>query len=833
MDIYSTPSGSQKDNNYMKKLLIALSIFLCTNAHATTYYFSNDAGGSISALGNNSNNGTSTATPFLDFNGTTLDNNDALSPGDILYFDKDDSWDFEEIISSSNGTGSNGVASSAITFSCYNGTGECTTDEWVKFYWSTEQTDFTQVGATEIWMRTHASGQTHLKTIIQTYNGEIRGLSLHTGTNTTLPEGTFCRSSTTPGAACGLSSSSTATYINPWGAGNPNTQTVRVPPSAHSTGFSDGSRGLISTSRASNARGKYNIFKRFWVVGANGLGFSASAEGVRFENCRVTGAGGDGVLAVSFLTTTGENGSFMRWYGTVDPTKDGEAYANSIIEWSAANGSGSGQAFTSYAPRFAIYNTVIRNNFMAGIDALDYGPSSSVSEFLISHNLVYDNGRSTKAPSYDPNIYVDGANSGTIIGNITYGSGTPSGATNSRANIAIGSEHSVDQGKICHDIDLVNNLSYKGHWKAVETNNAGSVANGADTNDIYNIRFINNTFMAYDAGSFERTFGYDNVSSTADSVYVRNNIFYCDNSTHCGHLPTGTTYDGDFNLWYRRGGSTTLAQIGGVNKTLAEIRTDLSEEANSIGPSDPLFVVSTETAPNVRLQRTAEGYGSNSPAIDAGMESPWTPQAYLTTYFSDIPDQWTLYGTTRVDNAIDDIDTNMDIGFHYPSETVSTIGALTSTNVEPASLVVSATGNVTVSFTTQQDIPSNGKIVVTFPTSLGSGFTFNDGGTTAAGSLSGLDGTLTVGIVSNVVTLTRSGGATLSAAGAKSFVLSFVKNPTVAGSTGVYQIKTTTTADVTVDKDDVVSADTISNPQSNTLTITISGVSFSGSVTCA
>ncbi len=147
----------------------------------------------------------------------------------------------------------------------------------------------------------------------------------------------------------------------------------------------------------------------------------------------------------------------------------------------------------------------------------------------------------------------------------------------------------------------------------------------------------------------------------------------------------------------------------------------------------------------------------------------------------------------------------------YASAETYSSGSLTSTNVQPASLITDAVGNVTVSFTTTNTLPASGKIVVTFPTSLGAGFTFNSGGSTAASSLSGIDGSLAVSIASNVITLTRSGG-TDSTAGAKSFVLSNIQNPNTAGSTGVYGIKTTYSNDVLIDEDASVSADTISSP---------------------
>lgn len=137
-----------------------------------------------------------------------------------------------------------------------------------------------------------------------------------------------------------------------------------------------------------------------------------------------------------------------------------------------------------------------------------------------------------------------------------------------------------------------------------------------------------------------------------------------------------------------------------------------------------------------------------------------------------------------------------------------TDASITNANVEPASLLPGAVGNVVVSFTTTSATPLDGKIVVTFPTDLGSGFAFDSGASTAVTSVSGFDGSLSVSVASNVVTLTRSGGSS-SGAGSKSFTLTNVKNPTSTGSTGAYQIKTTTSGDVTIDDNTAVSADTI------------------------
>ncbi|MDO8661655.1 MAG: Ig-like domain-containing protein, partial [Candidatus Omnitrophota bacterium] len=139
---------------------------------------------------------------------------------------------------------------------------------------------------------------------------------------------------------------------------------------------------------------------------------------------------------------------------------------------------------------------------------------------------------------------------------------------------------------------------------------------------------------------------------------------------------------------------------------------------------------------------------------------------------------------------------------------------ITTANIQPASLVVGATGNVTVSFTTVNSLPSDGKIVITFP----AGFTLSSGAATAvSGTPSGIDGTLTASVAGQVVTVTRSAG-TASAVGVKSFILSNIKNPSSTGSTGAYSLKTTTAADLAIDETTAITADTITTGGSLTLT---------------
>ncbi|MFB3918433.1 MAG: hypothetical protein ACE14U_00005 [Candidatus Velamenicoccus archaeovorus] len=133
-------------------------------------------------------------------------------------------------------------------------------------------------------------------------------------------------------------------------------------------------------------------------------------------------------------------------------------------------------------------------------------------------------------------------------------------------------------------------------------------------------------------------------------------------------------------------------------------------------------------------------------------------------------------------------------------------GTLTGTNVEPAGLVAGITGTVTVSFTTANPLSSDGKIKVTFP----AGFSFSSGDATVVSSSSGIDGSFSVGVAGQAITVTRSGGSS-SVPGAKSITLTNIKNPDNAGSTGTYAIETQNASGVVFDSDNAVSADTITN----------------------
>lgn len=143
---------------------------------------------------------------------------------------------------------------------------------------------------------------------------------------------------------------------------------------------------------------------------------------------------------------------------------------------------------------------------------------------------------------------------------------------------------------------------------------------------------------------------------------------------------------------------------------------------------------------------------------------------------------------------------------------IALAGTLTSTNVQPASLVAGTTNQVTVNFTTIGVIPPGGKVKVTF----GSGF--NVAGASGGTCSTFLDDTgfLTT-FVGQIVTITRVGGTATVAAHAETCTIEGIVNPVSAGSTGTYTITTTNPSDVLIDNNTAVTADIITNPANITI----------------
>ena len=117
--------------------------------------------------------------------------------------------------------------------------------------------------------------------------------------------------------------------------------------------------------------------------------------------------------------------------------------------------------------------------------------------------------------------------------------------------------------------------------------------------------------------------------------------------------------------------------------------------------------------------------------------------------------------------------------------------ALGSPTVTPASLAAAQVGNVTISLIPVTAIPANGKIVVVFPAG------FSIAGATAPVIVSGLNATLSAGVVGQTLTITRTGAGAVSS-GTVAVRISGITNPG-AGATGTFTVSTTDSVNGAID----------------------------------
>jgi hypothetical protein len=245
---------------------------------------------------------------------------------------------------------------------------------------------------------------------------------------------------------------------------------------------------------------------------------------------------------------------------------------------------------------------------------------------------------------------------------------------------------------------------------------------------------------------------------------------------------------------------------------------------NSTGP-----VVSADTAPVDNIAPTIGTPGSFAITLDVNVNGV-ADIADTVTYSDGVPggiadgDTWTVDITTLTGNAaatnagspyaviagaltgaiqftetVTDNAGNTANGLTSPALNVYNIppGTLTGTSVTPASTYVNTATSYTVAFTTAQTLPGDGIVEVTFPAQ----FDVSGLDTQLATSLSNIDGTLTAGVVGQVVTFTRAGGTPVAGVTAVSFVIATGTNGPTAGGTGTFAIQTLTGTLCIIDKD--------------------------------
>jgi len=149
-----------------------------------------------------------------------------------------------------------------------------------------------------------------------------------------------------------------------------------------------------------------------------------------------------------------------------------------------------------------------------------------------------------------------------------------------------------------------------------------------------------------------------------------------------------------------------------------------------------------------------------------------------------------------------------------PVAAPAVISTLTSTNVEPQLLSAGAIGGVVVSLVSTNPIPSDCRIVVTFP----SGFTLSSQASSGLmpGSAS-FDGGLRVVALGHTFSISRLGnGSTVEAGSQIKFGINNVKNPRDLGPTGTYTITIYDNTGAIIGQDLSVNSDVIFGALSST-----------------
>jgi hypothetical protein len=244
--------------------------------------------------------------------------------------------------------------------------------------------------------------------------------------------------------------------------------------------------------------------------------------------------------------------------------------------------------------------------------------------------------------------------------------------------------------------------------------------------------------------------------------------------------------------------TTTIPADGRVLVTFPSGYNVSSASGATCSTMDGTFTTSVG-GQTVTITRQNDGTGQTAAAETCTVSGIINPSAAGSTG---------VYALTTTDSVPTPLDTDVAV----TADTI-TAAALTSTNVQPATLRTGSSNTVTVSFTIVNALESDGKVKVNFP----SGFNV-----TAAsnGTCSTMDGSFATNVSSQMVTITRSGGSS-EPAGAQTCTISGVVNPTAVGAAGTYAITTTTSANAVHDSDAAVSSDNFTNSSSRSETVAL------------
>lgn len=749
----------------MKKLLISslIALSICSNAWATIHYFDNGSPDNTLPC--------TLADPCDNFPGTTLDNAGAISAGDSVLFKRGEIWEGTEanVIINSSGTAGN-----FITVGSYD------TGDLPKFAGGAITADTWSNSSGSIYLKSGMS----LAAVRAITTADDYGLMRWDGTNTNLPAGTYCwTTSTTGGTACTTSSSATNLYVRTYDDGTPASHGgIRVT-SISLSAFAP----LVGGSTTS----EYVRYRDLHITNSPDRGFTAYDQNNEILNVKVTGARRDGI--------------------DLDDNSNSSWLYYPIAQYNATNGGGTGQGITIQSSNSGITGTghattryEYEYNGQAGLDFLDYGPNN-VSQNVTLRTKGRENGISPNAStSFDPNWYCDACSEHFAYGNVLYnaGKGLAAVAGIGKYGAQFGSEHPTTDPT--ENVQFINNLVFKNSTRAFYFLNTPQ-GTGVLPN---NITMVYNTMVANEAGATNQVQFPRDAGSASNNIVMRNNVQVGNSGAYINWIITAgnfyTALDADNNLYYIRGQADTGTDLfdtnggSGTKYNLAEWRTLSGEDANAVY-DDPEFA--DESTDDLHQ-------GATSGSIDIGMVDPYTIYSWVPQAIKDDIGSEGIKGSILTSGVADNPSTAPDAGFHYD------YADITSTSAVPESTTTDSIGTLTMTFTIPQYVGAflyDGTFKATLPT----GWSWDDGASTAVTS-STITGTWTVAVVDQTATFTRVGDGNSEFYGTYNIVASNVGVGSSAGPSGTLAFYLTDADGNTVMQDTSVEGTTLVAPVQTT-----------------
>lgn len=755
----------------MKKWLLAgLLLCLPSTAFASGFYFDcsvSPANYTTCSIG----------TPCTDLPGTSLNAASARSAGDTFNFKRGNACSYD-------GTAANilinsaGAAGNFIYMQSY-GTGSLP-----KFTGGPiSGASWTNPGGA----RYRATGQSLAATRAISTADDDKGLMRWDGNNTNLVAGSYCwTTSTTEPSSCTTSASATVLYVRTYDDGSPASHGgIRIS-NISLTAFTPLVGGVNNSSR-----GKYVRFRDIVISTSPDRGFTTYYNNNEIVNVQVLASVRDGIDLDDNCTDC--------WlyypYAGYNATNGGGTGQNITIQGFGAGTIGQGFENAGWDSEYG---------GQAGLDVLDYG-ANNASQNCILDMKIRENGISPNSgSSSDPDLYFDGASEWFANGNIIKdaGKGLASRSGAGRYGVQFGSEHPTTDP--CQNGQFINNLVYASSTRAFYMLNSpqgtGTLPNS--------ITMAYNTMVANEAGATDQVQFPRDVSSTANNIVVRDNIFVGNSTAYINWIVTTGGWisglDADYNLYYIRGqasASTNLFDTNGGSGTHYNLdgsgggnswRT-LSGEDAAAAYGNPAFV--SEASEDFHL-------GGASPGLAMGMASPYAIYSWVPQTIKDDLGALGIKGSTVAAGTEDTTGTN--VGFHYHYRTPTSITAV------PTSLVAGSSGNFIVQFTIPQNIGGilyNGKVRVTLP----AGWSWSSGGTTAVSS-SAMSGTFGFAASSQLGTFTRVGDGNSEFYGTYNIVATHVGVSSTPGLSGTFLLEIMNSAGAVIMKGTAPAQTVVASP---------------------